>query len=151
MIRIAYNDDIQRKIEDMNNRDYSFVNNISIIQSLKKQIYGHMCFTMLFFDADINADDSPRSIYPESFESFLKGFKRYLQRVGFKNYYINIDTRTMCWIGIKIKKSDSVETMLNNFIVLLQFYVRFLNENFDKYFHEDLYDDETDEYKYQFK
>ena len=148
---ISYNNRVQQKIESMYNRDYSFVNTISIIQSLKEQISGHMCFTMVFFDSDVNAGNSPRSIYPETFKSFLNGFKQYLQRVGFKNYYINIDLSSMCWIGIKIKKSDSVETMLNNFIVLLQFYVRFLNENFDKYFHEDLYDDETDEYKYQFK
>lgn len=144
---ISYNNSVQQKIESIYNRDYSFVNTISIIQSLKKQISGHMCFTMVFYYDDKNA---PR-LSPDSFKSFLNGFKQYLQRVGFKNYYINIDLSAMCWVGIKIKKSDSVETMLNNFLVLLQFYVRFLNENFEKYFYDDLYDDETDEYIYQFK
>ena len=120
---ISYDKEEEYNIDYFSSKEYQLNNNFS----------GHLCITPTFFEHDVIMPDG------NAFIDFLNDFESYLNNKGVENYYIDEDLHLdggICWIGIEFSKNDDVINILNNFEIVLQYYVSFLNQNFSKYFEE---------------
>jgi hypothetical protein len=95
---------------------------------------GHICFIINIDNLSINNKRNIGiNVDNSDMELFLKDFKKYLRQNKFKPYYIEFYDDEMCEIGVALKKIDIING-LNNFLTLLEYYVQFLNNNFEEYF-----------------